>query len=214
LIGRPVEILIPERLRSVHVDQRSNFFRAVHVRPMGANLNLHAVRKGGAEVSVEIGLSPLETDQGTLVIAGIRDVTGRRAAQEAAENANRIKDEFLATLSHELRTPLTAILGWATILASGNLSIEASNRAVQSVIRSARQQARLVDDLLDVSRIVSGSLRLTVESVALAHVVEAAVDTIRLAAEAKSIQLQVVLDTSGTFVSGDHARLQQIVWNL
>jgi PAS domain S-box-containing protein len=235
LIGKPVEILIPERLRSSHLDHRAKFFQDAHRRAMDADLNLQALRKDGEEIPVEISLSPLVTDHRTLVIAAIRDVTGRRAAQTTAEDAqttavdarrtaedaqrkaeeaNRIKDDFLATLSHELRTPLNAILGWSTILASGHLSIEASSRAVQSVIRSARQQTRLVDDLLDVSRIVSGSLHLTVQSVALAPVVEAAIDTVRLGAEAKFIQLQVVLDSSEVVVAGDHARLQQIIWNL
>jgi PAS domain S-box-containing protein len=234
LIGRLVETLIPG-FRHAHFVHRANNFQAADAHPLGSDVPLKALRKDGREVPVEISLSPLETDQGTLVIVAVRDVTGRRAAQTTAEDdqttaqdaqktavdaqrtaeeANRIKDEFLATLSHELRTPLNAILGWSTILASGHLNIEASSRAVQSVIRSARQQTRLVDDLLDVSRIVSGSLRLTVESVALAPVIEAAIDTIRLAAEAKFIQLQVVLDSSEVVVSGDHARLQQIVWNL
>jgi PAS domain S-box-containing protein len=234
LIGKPVETLIPE-LRASQGNHHSQYFQAAHARPIGSDVKLQALRRNGAEVPVEISLSPLVTDEGTLVIAAIRDVTERRAAQTTAadaqttteeahraavdaqrraEEANRAKDEFLATLSHELRTPLNAILGWSTILASGHLNIEASGRAVQSVIRSARQQTRLVDDLLDVSRIVAGSLRLTVESVALAPVVEAAIDTIRLAADAKFIQLQVVLDSSDVVVAGDHARLQQIVWNL
>jgi PAS domain S-box-containing protein len=234
LIGQPVEALIPG-FRDADLVHRSNSFQATDAHPPGADLTLQALRKDGEEVPVEISLSPLETDQGTLVIAAVRDVTGRRAAQTTAEDAqttavdarraaedgqrkaeeaNRIKDDFLATLSHELRTPLNAILGWSTILASGHLNIEASSRAVQSVIRCARQQTRLVDDLLDVSRIVSGTLHLTVESVALAPVVEAAIDTIRLAAEAKFIQLQVVLDSSAVVIAGDHARLQQIAWNL
>jgi PAS domain S-box-containing protein len=234
LIGKPVEALIPG-FRGADLVHRSHSFQAADAHPPGADLTLQALRKDGEEVPVEISLSPLETDQGTLVIAAVRDVTGRRAAQTTAEDAqttavdarrtaehgqrkaeeaNRIKDDFLATLSHELRTPLNAILGWSTILASGHLSIEASSRAVQSVIRCARQQTRLVDDLLDVSRIVSGSLHLTVQSLALAPVVEAAIDTVRLGAEAKFIQLQVVLDSSEVVVAGDHARLQQIVWNL
>jgi CheY-like chemotaxis protein/two-component sensor histidine kinase len=135
-------------------------------------------------------------------------------AQKTAVDANRIKDEFLATFSHELRTLLSATVGWSTILASRHLNIDPSDRTVQNISRSALQQTRFVEDLLDVSRIVYGSLRLTVEPVALAPVVEAAIDTIRLAAEAKFIQLQVVLDSSQALVDGDYLRLRQIVWSL
>jgi signal transduction histidine kinase len=137
-----------------------------------------------------------------------------RAAENEARNANRVKDEFLATLSHELRTPLSAILGWSTMLAEGRLDASHSRRAVQSITRSARNLAQLVDDVLDVSRVVNGSLRLDVESVLLTSVIEAAVDTARPAAEVKSIDLSVVVDRSEVVVSGDRGRLQQIVGNL
>jgi signal transduction histidine kinase len=137
-----------------------------------------------------------------------------RAAENEARDANRVKDEFLATLSHELRTPLSAILGWSTMLADGRLDAAHSRRAVQSIARSARNLARLVDDVLDVSRVVNGSLRLDVESVLMTSVVDGAVDSVRPAAEAKSIDLSVVVDRSELVVAGDHGRLQQIVGNL
>jgi signal transduction histidine kinase len=125
-----------------------------------------------------------------------------------------MKNEFFGTISHELRALVSAIVGWSTVVAFRSLNIEAAGRAVQNVSRRARQQIRLVDDLLDVSRIVYGSLRLTIEPIALAPLVEAAIDTIRPAAEAKFIQLQVVLASSDLVVAGDPVRLQQIVWNL
>ena len=152
LIGQPVEILIPERFRSSHLDHRSKFFQAADRRPMGADLNLHALRKDGGEFPVEISLSPLLTDGSTMVIATIRDVTGRRGTQTTAEDwarrlardaqrtaveADRSKDEFFATVSHELRTLLSATVGWSTILASRHLNIEPSDRAVQNISRSA-----------------------------------------------------------------------------
>jgi PAS domain S-box-containing protein len=134
-------------------------------------------------------------------------------AREQAEEASRLKDEFLATLSHELRTPLTAMLGWVQMLRAGRLTPEKRERALETVERSARAQAQLIDDLLDVSRILAGKLRLEVEPMELPPVVTAALETVRPAAAAKDIRLQVTLDSSCT-VMGDTYRLQQVVWNL
>ena len=140
-----------------------------------------------------------------------RDADG---ARRAAEAANQAKDEFLATLSHELRNPLNAILGWAGMLQGGQLSEERSRRAIQIIVRNAQAQTRLVDDLLDLSTVISGRMRLSVEAVNLREVIEASLETVGPAAEAKGIRLQSVLDSPGTPVSGDPARLQQVVWNL
>ena len=142
------------------------------------------------------------------------DITDQVRARRAAEDANRIKDEFLATLSHELRTPLTAILGWSNMLLGGRLDPAASERALHIVERNARAQVQLIDDLLDIGRIITGKLRLEVRPVELAAVVEAAADAVRPAAEAKNIRLQVLLDSAAGAVSGDAERLQQVVWNL
>jgi len=136
-----------------------------------------------------------------------------RLYSEASE-ANRIKDEFLATVSHELRTPLTAILGWAQMLHGGKLDETTAKRAVTSIERNAKSQAHLIEDLLDISRIITGKLRLDVRSVDLAPIIEAAIDAIRPAADAKNIRLQKVLDTQTGLVSGDPDRLQQVLWNL
>ncbi|MDQ3916983.1 MAG: PAS domain S-box protein [Acidobacteriota bacterium] len=137
-----------------------------------------------------------------------------QAARAAAEQANRTKDDFLATLSHELRTPLTSILGWARMLTTTRLDAENTARALESIERNARAQGRLIDDILDVSRIITGKLRLDVRPVDLASVIEGAVESVRPAAEAKGIRLQRVLDTGPQVVSGDPERLQQVVWNL
>ena len=133
---------------------------------------------------------------------------------EEAEAANRTKDEFLATMSHELRTPMTAILGWSQLLRSDKLNEADRPRALEVIERNARAQVKLIDDLLDVSRIITGKLRLDVRMVNLAAVVEAAVDALRPTAEAKAIRLQVLLDPLAGPVSGDTDRLQQVVWNL
>jgi len=136
------------------------------------------------------------------------------AAREAAEAANSAKDQFLSTLSHELRTPLNAVYGWATMLERGQLGAEQAQRALQIILRNVNAQVRLIDDLLDLSRVASGKLRLAVQPVDLQRVVEEALDGIRPAAAAKNIRLQPVLASPGGPVSGDPDRLQQVVWNL
>ncbi|MEC4817738.1 MAG: PAS domain S-box protein [Scytonema sp. PMC 1069.18] len=136
------------------------------------------------------------------------------AAREAAEAANRIKDEFLATLSHELRTPLNPILGWSQLLQTSMLKPEMLQRGLATIERNAKQQVQLIDDLLDVSRIMRGKLSLDFALVALTTPIVAAIETVQLAAQAKAIQLQVLLDHNMGKVMGDAARLQQVVWNL
>ena len=131
-----------------------------------------------------------------------------------AQDANRMKDDFLAVLSHELRTPLNAILGYARLLRGGMLEGELSERALETVERNSRWLAQIVDDVLDVSRIVSGKIRLDVQTVELPAVIENAVATIRPAAEAKGVAVQTLLDPRAPAVSGDPDRLQQVVWNL
>ena len=156
-----------------------------------------------------------------------RDITERKRAEEArlelareqaaraeAEAANRLKDEFLATLSHELRTPLTAILGWAKLLADGQVAEARVADAFAAIYRNARTQAQLVDDLLDVSRVITGKLRIEAVPVRLASVVEAAAAVVRPAAAAKGVALEVSADTDVPTINGDPARLQQVVWNL
>ncbi|HKP10967.1 MAG TPA: ATP-binding protein, partial [Blastocatellia bacterium] len=135
-------------------------------------------------------------------------------ARAHAEAANRMKDEFLATVSHELRTPLNAILGWTTMLRKGQVNHEMLPRGLETIERNARSQAQLIDDLLDVSRIITGKLRLEVQPVELWAVIQAAADVVRAAADAKGIQLQLLLDPNAGPVSGDPQRLQQVVWNL
>lgn len=131
-----------------------------------------------------------------------------------AESANRLKDEFLATISHELRTPLTAILGWSRMLQSGNLDQHTAERALATIERNATSQHQLIEDLLDVSRIITGKLRLNVRPVDLAPVISAAIDALSFAAESKGVVLQTDLDPSAGPILGDPDRLQQIVWNL
>ncbi|WP_442942299.1 response regulator [Nostoc sp.] len=136
-----------------------------------------------------------------------------QTARAEAEAANRIKDEFLAVLSHELRSPLNPILGWAKLLQSRKFDDTALQKALETIERNAKLQAELIDDLLDVSRILQGKLNLKMIPVNLASTIEAAMETVRLAAEAKTIQIETMLDPQGK-VLGDSARLQQVFWNL
>ena len=136
-----------------------------------------------------------------------------RAALAAAEEANRLKDEFLAVLSHELRTPLNAILGWARMLRAGTLAPADVPRALETIERNAQAQAQMIEDLLDVSRIVSGKLRLEMRPVDIGEVVEEAIDTVRPTADARGITLTTAISHVGP-VSGDTQRLQQVIWNL
>ena len=137
-----------------------------------------------------------------------------RAARAEAEQVNRTKDEFLATLSHELRTPLTAILGWSHLVRTGKLEDDQLLRAVETIERNARSQSQLIDDLLDVSRIITGKLQIEPRSIDLRSVIEAAIEAVRPSFEAKEIQFETVMDATACPVSGDANRLQQIFWNL
>jgi signal transduction histidine kinase/CheY-like chemotaxis protein len=154
------------------------------------------------------------TEQHRLELERERLLEREKAAREEAERANRLKDDFLATVSHELRTPLTAMLGWVQLLRAGQITTEERRaRALETIERNARAQSQLVEDLLDVSRIMSGKLQLHVEAVEVAAVVEAALESARPAADAKSLDITMALDADAR-IMGDAGRVQQIVWNL
>lgn len=157
-----------------------------------------------------------------------RDITLRKTAEKEkeellekekqarieAETANRFKDEFLATVSHELRTPLNAILGWAKIAEAGDLSSEKASRAMEIISRNAARQKQIIDDLLDVSRIITGKIRLNLQTVELVSVLKDSIETFVPAIEAKKIKLSTVFDKEKVFIPGDADRLHQIFWNL
>ena len=177
---------------------------------------------------VEFVSNVYEEDSHQVIQCNIRDITDRKRAEEErglllaaaqsaraeADSANNLKDEFLATLSHELRTPLTSILGWSHLLTNANLDRQETARAIETIARNARVQRRLIDDLLDISRIITGKLCLNVRAVKLAPLIEAVVDDVRPTADARRINLKASLDSDIGPISGDPDRLQQIVWNL
>jgi PAS domain S-box-containing protein len=188
------------------------------------------ITKAGARIPIEDSGAPIRNSEGKLVgsIIVFHDVSERRraererevlleraqAARAQAETSDRLKDEFLATVSHELRTPLSAILGWAAMLNLGTLEEEATRNALAVIERNAKAQAEIIKDILDVSRIISGKLRIDARPVDLGELIRGAAETLQLAARAKSISIDVSLDSNAGLVAGDPDRLQQIVWNL
>ncbi|EAW38800.1 response regulator [Lyngbya sp. PCC 8106] len=181
-------------------------------------------------IEISISLAPLHNAEGNVcgVVMTAVDITTRKrieaerfnllqreqSARAEAEAANRIKDEFLAVLSHELRTPLNSILGWITLIQRGKLNQTTLEQALEVIERNASIQTQLIEDLLDISRISRGQLNLNINSVNLVELIQTTVDTVRPAAEAKSIAIELILDHRINIISGDGNRLQQVFWNL
>jgi PAS domain S-box-containing protein len=228
-VGREMaEMIIPANLRDPHRAGLSKYL-ATGVGPViGTRLEITAVRRDGTEFPVELSITRVSTDGPPMFTGFLRDISERKTAEAErerlleseriaranAEHASRMKDEFLTTLSHELRTPLNAILGWSQILTTGSRDSDDLTQGLQTIERNARAQTQIIEDLLDMSRIVSGKVRLDVQRIELAPIVQAAVDTVRPAANAKGVRLQIVLDPLTGSISGDPNRLQQVFWNL
>jgi PAS domain S-box-containing protein len=199
------------------------------VEVQGITRNRNYTREGSI-LYCEWYNSVLRDERGKLVsvLSLVLDVTARQSAEEEraaslvrerdarqhAEEADRLKDEFLATLSHELRTPLTSILGWASMIRNGEVEGSNASRAIETIERNARSQARLIDDLLDVSRIITGNLRLDLHPLNLAPIVDTALDALRPTADAKGMKLQTRFVPGQCLVKGDPNRLRQVIWNL
>jgi PAS domain S-box-containing protein len=226
VIGKSVTILIP----SGRADEEPYILERVRRGEKIDHYETVRRRKDGSEVEISLTVSPVRDMSGKVIGASkiARDITGRKRAEiereellrretEAraeAEKANRLKDEFLATVSHELRSPLNAILGWVNMLREKQLDEENAARAFEVIYRNAHAQNQLIGDLLDVSRIITGKLRLDVGLVELIPIIDAAMDVVRPAADAKNIRLSSTLDPAAGWVSVDPDRLQQILWNL
>jgi PAS domain S-box-containing protein len=220
-------LIVPAALRSQHRTGLKHYLETGQGPFIDRRVETYAVRANGQEFPVEVSITRVPTDP-PMFTGFVRDVTDRVEAEQQrrallhaeldarreAESANQAKDEFLATLSHELRTPLNAIVGWTRMLLDGILDEQNARRALTIIDRNAQAQAKLVTDLLDVSRIITGKLALNLRPLDLASVVGAALDTVRPDADAKHIRLASTLTRSPHVTIGDFERLQQVVWNL
>ena len=183
-------------------------------RIVGALTLLATDESGRRYGDQDLAMAELLGRRAGLAVENARLYAQTQSALSQVTEISRLKDEFLATLSHELRTPLNAIVGWASMLKGGHLDPEVARKGIDTIDRNAALQSRLIADILDVSRIITGKVRLNVRPVHPLTAIEHAVDTIRPTADAKNVQLEVILDPSAGPISGDEERLQQILWNL
>ena len=225
-VGCPVTMLLPHDRRDEEQRILSTLMRGDRID----HFETERITKDGRRIHVSVSVSPLKDSTGRVVGGAkiARDITAQkllererdgilkreREARALAEAASRSKDAFLAMISHELRAPLSPILSWARLLRQGVLDDAKRDGALVTIERNALAQAQLIDDLLDVSRIVAGKLRLEVKTVDLAAAIQQAMDAIRPAADAKGIHLHLVLDSETGLITGDPSRLHQVLWNL
>jgi PAS domain S-box-containing protein len=212
-IGKNITLVIPEDRLSEETEVLTRIRAGLPVD----HFETVRRRKDGELINISLTVSPIRDASGRIIGASkiARDVTAQRRLQDQLEQASRMKDEFLAVLSHELRTPLNTVLGYARMLRRDHqrMTGELRERAVDALERNADTLTRLVNDVLDTSRIVTGKLRLALEECAIDQAVDAAVETMRPAADAKGVAIHLNI-TPGLTVLGDRDRIQQVVWNL
>jgi PAS domain S-box-containing protein len=225
-IGRTLREAVPEQADAIEPVYR----RVIETGEAVLDVEMSSAAKPGIVQHSIVSYYPVKDGRGKVIGVNVVvvDITQRKqieeererlllqekTAREEAEVANQMKDEFLATISHELRTPLTSILGWAHVLAAGSLQEAQARHAIEVIVRSARSQAQLIDDILDTSRIITGRLKLDARPVEIERVFQTAVEVVRPSAEAKRIDLRRVIDDQAGIVLGDANRLQQAIWNV
>ena len=221
LLGCPLEVLMPERFRGAHAGKRRTFTADPQPRSMCRGLNRCGLRSDGREFPIDISLSPLPSETGTLIASTIRDMTAQRSLEDQLrertlelEEADRQKDQFLAAVAHEFRSPLAVLTNVAHILRSPQVGAVAQQRAVDALGRQTTHMVRLVEDLLDVSRVSRGEVSLRREAVDLQTVFSRAVEMGLALVESRKHHLEVAPFPEPLWVNGDPTRLVQVVSNL
>jgi protein-histidine pros-kinase len=219
LLGKTIETLVPQRFRGHHPGHRDAYFHHPDPRPMGAGLDLSALRKDGTEFPAEISLGPIKTSEGVFVTAAIRDTSERKRQLEEEnrriQESNRLKSEFLANMSHELRTPMNAIIGFSELLANekvGPLS-EEQKEYLNDILTSSRHLLQLINDVLDLTKVEAGKMEFKPISFDPAKVTTEVKDILRGIASTKDIHVEMTVDPSLSRVVLDSAKFKQVLYN-
>jgi len=237
LLGKPVEVLVPMRFRGKHPEHRSHYFFGPKARSMGSGLELNAMRADGSEFPVEISLSPLETEEGILVSAAIRDITERKRLDEIrrenqeleernrrieledqnrrVEEANRLKSEFVANMSHELRTPLNSVIGFAELMVTGKVGPLADNHKeyLGDILASSKHLLQLINDVLDLAKVESGKIEIRPEPIDVAKIVSEVRDILRGLAGERRTKIELDIGRAPRDVVLDPAKFKQVLYN-
>jgi protein-histidine pros-kinase len=220
LIGQLIELLVPDRVKAIHPSHRTSYFIEPRTRPMGAGLELAGRRADGTEFPAEISLSSIDTDEGSLALAAIRDVSDRKAAaeetqraREEADRASQAKSDFLSRVSHELRTPLNSILGFSQLLDMDELT-ERQHRSVDQILYGGQHLLDLIDELLDIEKIAAGRITLSPEPVNVGDILSETLQLVRPIADERGVRLMDPPAADDVFIKADRQRLKQVLLNL